>query len=396
MKLFLKKMAEVFIPLLFHLFRIFPLQNKVVATNFRGRKYADNPRYIVEKINELYPAIKVVWIRNGAYNYNVGKEMKCVSRNSVIRYVYEYATAKVWIDSHIMRKHLRKRKGQICIQTWHGGLGIKKIEMDMENVTLSGTELKELQYTCELADVFLSNSDFLSGIYRNAFKYLGPILKCGFPRNDHMLDDNSSYKKQVRRDLSIAEESRLLLYAPTFRDNFSEREKVDLTPYAIDFNMLLNTLEEKWGGKWKILVKWHPVMQNYVNPANYESECVKDVTSYADMQKLIKGVDVLISDYSSCLFDAAFSGIPSFVFATDFEKYKAGRGTYFEMDELPFPYAQSNECLRRNVLEYDKAAFERKWKDFAQKQGLTETGIAAEIVSVKINDFIKNGKVCWD
>ena len=394
---FKSKFKTKLIQAAFHVFRIFPLQDKVVATTMRGRKYGDNPGYILEYLHSVRPELKLVWLHHITFKYSIPSFIKSVSYyNSALRKVYEMATAKVWINSHRFEPYIRKRRGQLFVETWHGGLGIKKIEGDLEEIRSSAHYMSELHNTNKMADVFISQSDHLSNIYRSAFGYKGPIYKCGYPKNDCILNDDGSSKQRVHERLGIPSFTRLCLYAPTFRTSFEKTGKVDFNVYDIDFNRLHDSLVRKFGGEWKILLKWHPIMLKSISSFSYDKSKVLDVTGDNDMQSLIMAADAMISDYSSCIFDAELRRIPCFTFATDFEDYKAERGVYYEMDELPFPYARNNDELERHILGFDDADYQQKLDAFNERTGLYETGHATEDIGNKILDFIDGKKVVWE
>ncbi len=390
---FVKKAISL---VLFRLFWLFKKKNKIVATTMRGRKYGDNPKFIVEKLRELRPDLDFVWFCNEPCTYDLPKGVKACNYYSPIRKIYEYATAKVWINSHRIESYIRKNNGQLFVETWHGGLGIKRIESDQVRV-LSDYSINEINNTSRLADVFISNSDHLTNIYRHAFKYKGPVLKCGYPKNDIFFGNNDEIRKKVREYFHVGDEGKLLMYAPTFRDSFERTGTIDFSLFDIDFARLKVSLTVRFGGEWKIIVKWHPVMASYIRDNKINAlEGVIDATEYPDMQELILSTDILISDYSSCLFDAALREIPCFIFATDFEEYKKERGVYYELEELPFLYAKDNEELMKNIKEYDHNVYIQKWESFKGKTGLVETGHASEIIANKIMDFIDGKSVEWD
>lgn len=382
--------------ILFRLFGLFKNDKKIVATTMRGRKYGDNPKFIIEKIRELRPDIDIVWLSNKQYSYDLPAGIKRCDYYSPIRKIYEYATAKVWLNSHRIESYIKKRKGQLFIETWHGGLGIKKIESDQVRI-LSDYSINEIRNTSKLADVFISNSDHLSNIYRNAFKYEGPILKCGYPKNDIFFNGDIMIRKKVRDFYNIAESERIIMYAPTFRDSFERLGVVDFSLFAIDFKRLKDTLKMRFGCKWKVLIKWHPVMATYLREnKTFDNKDAIDATEYPDMQELILSVDAIISDYSSCIFDAAIREIPCFTYAVDFDDYKKERGVYYNMEELPFPYAKNNEELMNNIKNYTHEDYIQKWHAFSKKTGLTETGHASETIAKKILDFIDGKEVIWE
>ncbi|MEE1082584.1 MAG: CDP-glycerol glycerophosphotransferase family protein [Paludibacteraceae bacterium] len=391
-----KRMVEIFTNLLFGICRLFPLKDKVVATCFRGRKYGDNPQFIYEYLYGHNDSIEFVWLKSPLYDYDLPSWIRSVPyRYSSIRLIYELSTAKVWINTHRFETLWKKRKGQLVIETWHGGLGLKKIEGDVDRVRNTAWEMAEIKHTCELADVFISQSDHLSSIYRRAFGYKGIIFKCGYPKNDQMFANVMGAKSIVKKKLTIMNDKHILLYAPTMREGDQGADIPNLAPYSIDWDSIYKILKEKFGGDWVICVKWHPVLINKMPKDFIKNSNVLDVSKYQDMQELIKASDIMISDYSSCIFDAALLEIPCFTYATDFEEYKADRGVYYEMEELPFPYSKNNEELQYNILNYDYEQYLKRWSAFKNRTGLYESGHASKDIAEKIMDFIKTGKVEW-
>ena len=383
--------------LLLQLFGLFPVSNnKIVATTMKGRKYGDNPQFIVEYIKKVLPQVDVVWLTAKGYEYTVPVWIRKIPYTFNLKMLYEMRTAKVWIDSHRLKSFVKKKNGQYFIETWHGGLGMKKIEMDTEAVRKSQEQMSELKNTCKLADVFISNSDHLSNIYRKAFGYQGPIWKCGYPKNDILLKDHSQIANNTRKDLNIINNTKIVLYAPTYRDGFAWRNEKDFSVFDINYEDLKKAVQERFGGDWTILVKWHPTMIPYIQRNHIYFDNVTDVTEYNNMQGLICAADIVISDYSSCIFDAALREIPCFTYAKDFEEYKKTQGTYFEMEELPFPYAKNNEELIYNISHYNHNSFLKRWDEFKTKTGLVETGHATKEIAemiIKILDGKKDNIV---
>ncbi len=375
---------------LFYIFRIIPIKkNKVIATTFSGKKYGDNTGFIVEELIKINPKLDIVWAKDDLYDYEIPDNIRTISFwNHKIKKIYEYATAKVWIDTHAIRSFTRKRKGQLFIETWHGGLGIKKLHGDSSNQNKSA--MKEIDNMSEIADVFISNSDHLTKIYRSAFGYKGKVWKSGYPKNDIILSDNGSIKNKVKEYYNLNSDCNILVYAPTFRDSFYDNV-IDMSVYDINYSMLHSKLVEKFGGEWVIMVKYHPIMINSTS-LDKESEYVIDATAYPDVQEIILAADAFISDYSSCIFDAALREIPCFTFAVDFEEYKGDRGVYYEMEELPFPYAKNNEELLDNISDFNLSEYKLKWDEFKKMTGFYETGHAAKDIGYVINEYINGNK----
>lgn len=377
---------------LFALFSLFPVQNKAVFSTFEGKKYGDNPQFIAQELHRLSPETDIVWVRDDACSYAVPAWMRTVSgRKHLVRRIWEYATAQVWVDSHRLAPYLRKRPNQLFVETWHGGLGIKKLDGDVPKFRAMRMLMQEVRNTSRCADFFVSNSDHLTRIYRSAFAYRGKIWKVGYPKNDVLFQNPNPARAAVRAAYGLPPDCRILVYGPTFRDGFRCGQP-DWRVYAVDFQRLLAQLKSKTGENWAVLVRLHPFLAEYSDAKALWPECVIDATAYPDMQELILAADAFLSDYSSCIFDAAMREIPCFTFAVDFAEYKGDRGVYYEMEELPFPYARNNDELMANIRDFDREAYLQKWAAFRERTGLYETGHAGEDIAHVIDAFLKGSK----
>ena len=388
-----RPVAGAMIIALFYLLRIFPIKkNKVIATAFGGIRYGDNQKPMLEALHEICPETEIVWVKKRGYEYELPEWMRCI-HFWTLRWFYEYATAKIWINNCLTPDYFLKRKGQLYIETWHGGLGIKKVFGDVQTRKTQRYK-KQLERAAKLADVFISNSDHLSAIYRNTLCYNGPIWKCGYPMNDILFTENPQITEKVKKALNIPATSKILLYAPTHRDKFVTDDRVDDSVFFNNFTALQHSLSLKFGGEWTILLRWHQSQMKMLSETKIPSGVV-NATCYPDMQELLMATDVMMSDYSSCIFDAAMRRIPCFIYASDYEEYKKYRGVYYEMEELPFPYAKNNDELEQNVKAFDMEDYLKKWDAFTVRMGLNETGHAAKDIAEKMADYLNGKKVEW-
>lgn len=380
-----------------YLLRLFPIKkNKVVVCVSGGTRYDDNQKYIMEELKKLSPNVDIVWVKNPKYAYELPEWIRSVKLCS-FKWVYEYATAKIWIDNCIVFTYFVKRKRQLYVETWHGGLGIKKVADDMIGELASNRRPLFLKNFSDRADVYISNSDHLSVIYRRAFKFHGPIWKCGYPKNDMLMQNNPEDGERARRELGIPMNKKVLLYAPTWRLQFTNEEHIDMKVYDLDLQRLKKLLTEKFGGECVMLIRFHPSLRLYAKGYQETHPEVMYVTDYQDMQRLMMATDVMVSDYSSCIFDAALRRIPCFTYATDFEQYKyEERGVYYEMEELPFPYAKNNDEMELNVKVFNMEDYLKRWDAFAVRMGLNETGHSAKDIAQKMADFMDGKQVTWN
>lgn len=352
--------------------RIFHIQkNKIVCCNMKGKRYGDNPKYIADEMLRQNLEYDIVWLMKDMSQVDIPKGIRPVKYNP-FSVAYELATAKVWIDSNTKPLGVLKRKGQYYIQTWHGSYGLKKMYGDIPD-KMNLFDKRNIQYNSKIQDLFVSNSDFYSEIYRRAFWYQGEILQCGSPRNDIFFTENQECLERVQ-DYFHTQGKRMALYAPTYRNDFGT------DAYRLDFERLRSNLEKRFGGSWVILVRLHP--HNMMDAEQFleYNNAIINATSYNVMQELLVACDVLISDYSSCMFDFVTTKKPCFMYASDAAQYKDEHDFYFDIYSLPFPLAENNDDMEDKILQFDEKLYREDLDNMFQQVGLCENGTACKQV----------------
>ena len=179
----------------------------------------------------------------------------------------------------------------------------------------------------------------------------------------------------------IPHHKKVILYIPSFRDN----HRVDC--YGLDAHTLLSALENKFGHDWVLMVRLHPRLKEiFENDLFKFSKHIIDATYYPDIQEILVAGDAAITDYSSCIFDFMLSYKPAFIFATDRQNYGSDRGFYYPLSETPFPIAESNAELIRNIKNFDIKKYQTAVKKFLKGKGCMEDGCA----SSRVVDLIEN------
>ena len=367
----------------YKIFKLFPINNlSIIADNFCGKKYGDSPAAIIDELLKSRKNLKIFWVLNREnYNSLLPKGVKSVKFNS-FKHFYLLATSKIWIDNVRKPLIIRKRNTQFYIQTWHGGFGFKRIEKDLEGI-LPKEYFKIAKNDSKNMSLLITNSKWQTDYFKKCFYYDGEILSVGIPRNDILFqkEKHNSIKKDFFKKLNIDEKTKILLYAPTFRDDR------DTSCYNIDFDKVLSTLEEKTSLKWKILVRLHPNISN-LNIIDGSNNNIINVSNYHSLNDIMISSDILISDYSSLVFDYSYLLKPIILYATDIKKYEIDRGFLFNLKELPFPLATSNKELLNYISNFSKTKYLRKLNIFYKKYGLNETGNASKIIANIINQII--------
>lgn len=362
--------------------RIWPInKNKIVFCSAKGVRYGDNPMYISDELLSRNKDYEIVWMLNKSVKENLPYGVRRCDYKllSVIR---ELATARVWVDSNMKYSGFLKRKGQLYIQTWHGSYGLKKIAGDLEE-KLPQIDRRNHMYNAERIDIMLSNSTCTTEIYRRAFWYKGKVLEYGSPRNDMFFKQANACKNKVYSYFGLTNQC-IVLYAPTYRSGY----RVD--DLKIDYKRLRDALKERFGGEWVVLVRLHPF--NLVDAESFieYTDTVLNASKYSIMQELLVSSDILITDYSSCMFDFANTKKPCFLYASDRVRYEDERGNYFELEELPFPLAEDNRQLEKRILEFDTINYEKKLDILFDNVGLKETGHASQKVADYIEEWMAN------
>lgn len=353
-------------------------RGKVVFFSFT-ESYADAPRAIAEEMQRCRRKVNCVWVGSKAHKPNGLPENLCMAHGKH-RMCYELSTAHVIVSNTRLGKYwetgFRKKAGQMYIQTWHGSCGIKKMEGDMQHPREG--YLRRSRLDSQQIDLLLSNSRWLTQVYRNSFFYDGEICECGSPRNDVLVRGTEERAAAVRAALGLPLQSKLLLYAPTFRDG----EGAPVPPLP-DWTCLRSILEERFGGEWNILVRTHPGLPKARRKRLpvIAGEHVLDLSNYPDMADLLAAADVMISDYSSSIYDYLLTRRPGFLFVPDREQYAEKRGLYYPLEQTPFPIAENEMALADAIRRFDTTSYRVRVGEFLRQKGCVDDGHAAERVA---------------
>ncbi len=372
----------VYLPIIFCW--IFPIKNnRIIFQNFKGKGYSDSPKYIAEKLRQT-KSYDLYWITKGKQDKTLPTDIKSVKIYS-LKYFYILATSKIWISNVRFELFCAKRKKQFYIQTWHGGLALKKLEYDSID-NFNEYYKKVMKRDNKRTDIMVSNSDFCTKMYRKSFRYNGKIIVVGTPRNDVLVNDKQRLKEKVYSNYSLDQSINIALYAPTYRDDYSKK------PYDIDLELLHQKLVKETGEKWVVFVKLHHFAQDYSKNLFKYNQHIKDATTYPDIQELICASSLVITDYSSVMFDSIISDRTILLYAKDIDDYANERGYYFKFEELPFPIVKNNEELGKLKIKDVLVDHKKKYEKFRKEVGLSESGKATEkIVEIIYKNTAKKG-----
>ncbi|MCP8617482.1 CDP-glycerol glycerophosphotransferase family protein [Salirhabdus salicampi] len=361
---------------------ITPVDSKLIVFESNiGKHYGDSPKYIYEEMVKRNLDYKIVWVCNKKVRFH-DPNTKRIKRLSP-SYFYYLARAKYWVNNQNFPTYLKRRRGTTYLQTWHG-TPLKKMLFDMKNVKGRSEGYIERVYNATKTwDYLISPSPYASSAFKSAFKYEGHILELGYPRNDiFYLDDEKQQDiaDKVKQTLNIPKDKKVILYAPTFRDH----ETTGANKFTFQLQLDLDAMQERLGDEYVLLLRMHiAISQKLRIPAEHQ-QFVKNVSNYPDIQELFLLSDILITDYSSVMFDFANSMRPILFFTYDFEMYRDDiRGFYMDFEqEAPGPLLKTTEELIHSITNIEDVAkqYEQKYKAFHETYCLLEDGKASERV----------------
>lgn len=371
--------------------RILPVKKNVILFESNlGRNYTGNPRAVYEEMvrQGLDQEYECVWFFEDPRK-KISGNAKVVKR-ARFQYLYYMAIAKVWVFDCRQPEFLIKRKETSYIQTWHG-TPLKKLALDMEqidSVVSSSIEEYHEQFRKNTAtwDYLISQNHFSTETFRRCFDFAGkPIFEVGYPRNDILFRGNSKeYIEKIKRHYHIPLDKKVILYAPTWRDNEFYVQGCYKFVSPLDFKKA----QQELGDEYVFLVKYHYLVSDKIDWSEYEG-FVYSFNEKIDISRLYLISDMMITDYSSVMFDYSILKRPMLFFAYDLEDYENNlRGFYFDfLKEAPGPISKTTNQLIADIKQYDAKQWEDKYEKFSRKYNSADDGTASRKIVDKIKEF---------
>lgn len=323
------------------------VKNIVIYESFNGKSFSDSPKMIYNELSKRRADYRHVVVTNNEKLKNtLSKQgIETVDKNTKA-YFKLYNQSKVWIANTRISPQVYKKKSQIFIQTWHG-TPLKKLANDQTVISIPEVTLEEYLYGFNKEtsrwDYLLSPSKTATSRFKTAFNLPeSHILTLGYPRNDDLINyNNSIHIKQLKEKHNVPFNKKVILYAPTWRDN----DRVDIGQYNFKLKLDLDYFEENLSDDYILIIRAHYLVSNALNLESYNS--VYDLSKAEDINELFLISDILITDYSSVYFDFANLERPILFFAYDKESYANDiRGFYVPYEsDLPGPIFSNSHKL---------------------------------------------------
>ena len=365
-----------------------PLRNAVLFEAFDGKVVGDSPLDIFNALKVAQPDLEFFWtVKPGVLAPAGSVGVKYGSRE----WLKVLATAKYLVNNSAFPWYFKKVAGQVYLQTWHG-TPLKRLVRDIEAGKVSAQYLSTMRKEAAAWDYLISPSSYATKCFESAFgfpiksgaasKSTGHVLEVGYPRNDRLnasADERAALRNRVRKQLGVkSAQTQLVLYAPTWRDTNRN---------AIGTLQTVNHIDAatKLPKGFQLMYRGHSMTLDAHNAKTANGAI--DVTDYPDITELYLAADVLITDYSSVMFDFAVTGKPMIFLTPDIEKYVADRGFYFDfVGEAPGPICHTTaevigalEIINDVAKQYGKSykAWQQKFNSL--EDGKATTRVIAEV-----------------
>lgn len=369
----------------------------IYFNTFKGGGYSDSPKAIYEAMlnDSRFDDYTFVWTFQEPEKYAFLKENKntYIVKRLSSKEISVIKRAGYWITNYRMLDFYIPKNDQIYVQCWHG-TPLKKLGFDLKNSSNAMNTDEEI-YEKYIRDTkrfkyFISPSKwatekFISAWNMRELKKEDCIIEEGYPRNDRLITASERDVKEIKNKLGLEAdkigEKKIILYAPTWRDN----QYTGGLGYTYKVNVDFDLLRSELGNDFVILFRAHYLVANEFNFEKYKG-FIYDVSNHDDINDLYLVSDFLITDYSSVFFDYANLMRPIIYYMYDFEQYRDElRGFYLSMDELPGTIVKNEKDLS-DCVKYlsDNFNMDEKYKAFNDKFNYLDDGEATSRVIERI------------
>ncbi|WP_393058447.1 CDP-glycerol glycerophosphotransferase family protein [Streptomyces sp. LN549] len=302
------------------------LRETVLFSSFDGRQYSDSPRAVHEELTRRGTGLEHLWVVSDGQ-----------ARTPAGATAVEHGSA-AWHEALARSRHIvtntqlpewfERREGQTVVQTWHG-TPLKRIGLDLAGTAQANPAyIATLEQRARQWSFLVSPNTYSTPVLRRSFGFEGEVLECGYPRNDLFhAPDRTKIAAAVRETLQIPDGKRVVLHAPTWRDD----QPKNRGRYTMDLRLDLAAAERELGADTVLLVRRHYLVADRLPDSG--TGFVRDVSRYPEVGELMLISDALVTDYSSLMFDFAQTGRPMLFHTYDLEHYRDTlRGFAFDFE----------------------------------------------------------------
>jgi CDP-glycerol glycerophosphotransferase (TagB/SpsB family) len=357
------------------------VQDWVVLQSFGGLGTGGNPRALADELDRVGHSARRFWVVR-APSQPVPPGCEPLLRGSADHQL-ALERARWVVDNDAVPATFTRRPDQVLLQTWHG-TPLKRLRWDLHEINPRSEEaLRAMEHDVAQWSTAVSPNPLTTEVLRRGFRFRGEVLESGYPRNDVLADEvrRAERADTVRRALAIPDGARVVLFAPTWRDDAlvgQEGQRTYSYQHAVDWGLVARQL-----GDAVILFRSHRFVTESRRRRGRARGAV-DVSHYPDMADLLALADVLVTDYSSSFFDYALTGRPMLFYTPDLERYRGlVRGHYFALEDVaPGPVLRRAEELVEALLALPQVSeeFAGRYERFRSRFAPWDDGKAAQRV----------------
>ncbi len=321
---------------------------KELRTN---KKYSKMNVFVVAKNN------KVEKFKAFLENYKI-ENVQIVVRMS-FKYLDVLSSAKYLFNDTSFPYVFVKKEGQVYTNTWHG-TPLKYMSNDVPNRRYAMGNVKR---NFMMADYLVYPNEEMEEKMLSAYSaqqlYTGKVLEAGYPRNAIFF--NKERAKKVRKKLGI-DDKQVIIYMPTWRGIMNKRKSKEQFKEIFDY---MRRIDDRLKDNQIFYIKMHVLVERKLDFVYFKH--IKPFPEGFETYDVLNAADCLVTDYSSVFFDYANSRKKIVLFTYDLEEYISTRGMYYDINDLPFPKANTPEKLVDEInkeKDYDDKEFLKKFCTF--------------------------------
>ncbi|MEH6908898.1 bifunctional glycosyltransferase/CDP-glycerol:glycerophosphate glycerophosphotransferase, partial [Neobacillus drentensis] len=260
-------------------------QKLIMFESFAGKQFSDNPRAIYQYLKDHNPEFKMYWSIDPRFRKEFSNQSVPIVERFSLKWLLLMARARFWVTNSRMPMWIPKPKNTIYLQTWHG-TPLKRLAQDMKEVLMPGTTSEKYKKNffkeSRNWDYLVSPNRYSTEIFKRAFQFDKEIIESGYPRNDVFYSPKREKDiKAFKIKYGLSEDKKIILYAPTWRDN--QYHKVG--KYKMDLQLDLEKLRNELGDEYIIILRMH-----YLVAENFDLSVFKgfafDFSKHDDIQDL--------------------------------------------------------------------------------------------------------------
>lgn len=318
----------------------------ILFVSYMGKNFNDSPKMIYDELakDEYFKDYTFIWAFNDVNKYNIENKNTKIIKMDSFKYLLTALQAEYWVTNVNIERGLHFKKDYTkSINTWHG-IPFKKVGNDVKGRN---------DFDFSNTNLFCYSGEYEYEIYKKAFKLSDEnLFKTGMPRNDLVIKNDSKITEKIKKKYDI-KDKKIILYAPTWRDNHDDLKLMDL-----------NKWKEELEDEYVFFIKAHGLSEQFSIQNN---GFVIDVSDYEETSELLIAADLLITDYSSIFFDYALLSKPIFIYAPDYDKYVQERGAYFNLKDIGLEFFEKSNILLNYLKQFNYEEESKKSDDFIKK-----------------------------